>query len=134
MPDNFAELLAMTRLALATTTPSRSPTPESRAGTSYKNSPSVPVGGLLMNLLEKRAVTFDDLEAQSAFELPKREMLLVTVVITNLLNNLTISIPVQNNNIAVQVCAIVEAINVELFDVNALDCDIEQKTSGNPNG
>ena len=73
-----------------------------------------------MNLLEKKAVTFDQLEAQSAFELPNREMLaLVTIIFNNLLNNndvdVNIPIEVKNNNIAVQVCAVVQALNVALL-------------------
>ena len=83
-----------------------------------------------MNLTEKKAVTLADLESQNAFELPNREMLLVTVVITNLLNNLSIPIEinVQNNNVAVQVCAVVEAISAQFLGGNALDCDIQQTT------
>src|SRR5215210_648718 len=61
-------------------------------------------------LAEKQRLSVADIEAQSAFELPDREMMLVTVVITNLLNNLDIEVNVNNNKIAVQVCAIVEAI------------------------
>jgi hypothetical protein len=81
-----------------------------------------------MNLPEKKAITLAELDAHSAFELPNREMLLVTVVITNLLNNLSISIPIQNNQVAVQVCAIVEAIDVDLLgNVNTLDCTITKK-------
>jgi hypothetical protein len=83
-----------------------------------------------MNLLEKKAVSFEELEAQNAFELPNREMLLITVVITNLLNNISIPITVQNNNVAVQVCAIVEAISVDLLGGNALGCAVQQRTRG----
>jgi hypothetical protein len=84
-----------------------------------------------MNLLEKTAVTFDQLDAQNAFELPNREMLLVTVVITNLLQNVSIPITVANNNVAVQVCAIVEAIDVDLLgNVNTLNCEIQQGQGG----
>jgi hypothetical protein len=83
-----------------------------------------------MNLLEKKAVSFEELDAQNAFELPNREMLLITVVITNLLNNLSISIPIQNNNVAVQVCAVVELISTDLLGGNALNCDIQQRTRG----
>jgi hypothetical protein len=75
-----------------------------------------------MNLLEKKAVSFEELEAQNAFELPNREMLLVTVVVTNLLNNNTVSVDVSNNQVAVQVCAVVQAITA--FTVAGVDCDI----------
>ena len=76
---------------------------------------------------EKQRLSVADIEAQSAFELPDREMMLIVVVVNNVLNDLTVSIPVKNNNIAVQVCAAVELINVELFDVDVLACDIEQR-------
>jgi hypothetical protein len=42
----------------------------------------------------------------------------VAVVITNMLNHLSISIPVQDNRVAVQMCALVEVINAELFSVD----------------
>jgi hypothetical protein len=78
-------------------------------------------------LAEKKKMSLADIEAQSAFELPDREMMLVTVVITNLLNNLSVDVDVTNNKVAVQVCAIVEAIDVDLFPgVNALECRIQQ--------
>ena len=75
-----------------------------------------------MNQLVKKAVTFDQLEAQSAFELPNREMLaLVTIILNNLLNNVTVNVPIEvkNNNIAVQVCAVVQALNVALIGQGA---------------
>ena len=76
-------------------------------------------------LLEKRALTFDEIDAQAALELPARDLMLVTVVITNVLNNLTVDIDVRNNKIAVQVCAIVNLLNV-LLGQQTFDCDIQQ--------
>jgi len=83
-------------------------------------------------VLEKQPLSVTDMEAQTALELPNREMLLVTVVITNLLNNLSISIPVQNNNVAVQVCLSVGSINALLVDqtgnpLAVLTCEVDQK-------
>ena len=75
----------------------------------------------------KNVMTLDRLDAETVLELPQREMLLVTVVITNVLNNLSVEIPIRNNNVAVQVCAAVELINVELLTVDALTCRIEQR-------
>ena len=72
------------------------------------------------------ALTLNDIESQGAFELPARETMLVTVVITNVLNNLSIDVDVRNNKIAVQVCAIVELLNLTLVGGNALECDIQQ--------
>jgi hypothetical protein len=78
-------------------------------------------------LLEKKRLSFDEIEAQTALELPGREMLaLITVVITNLLNNLSVSVRVQNVNVAVQVCAIVDLINTILVG-ESLRCDITQR-------
>jgi hypothetical protein len=76
---------------------------------------------------EKTTLSLDDLEAQTAVELPEREMLgLVTIIITNVLNNNTVTIEVNNNKVAVQVCAIVNLLDAELFDVNTLECQIQQ--------
>ena len=79
-------------------------------------------------LAEKMRPSAADIEAQSAFELPDREMMaLVTIIVTNVLTDISIPIEVKNNNIAVQVCAVVEVINVELLTVDALVCEIQQK-------
>ncbi len=56
-------------------------------------------------LVQKKMLSDLDLESQVALELPDREMMLVTVVITNLLNNLTIDIDVRNVQVAAQICA-----------------------------
>ena len=56
-----------------------------------------------------------------------RQRGLVNVVVTDILNNLSITIPIRNNNVAVQVCAVVEAIDVDLLALNALRCDIVQR-------
>lgn len=70
-------------------------------------------------------VTLDQLNAQAALELPDREMLLVTVVINNVLNNLSIDVDVRNVNVAVQVCAVVNLLNT-ILDGDRLTCTIEQ--------
>jgi hypothetical protein len=73
----------------------------------------------------KRTLTLDDIEAQTALELPDRHMLgLVTVVITNLLNNLSVDVTVRNNNVAVQICAAVDLINTIISET--LTCTIRQ--------
>jgi hypothetical protein len=76
-------------------------------------------------LSEKTRLSLADIEAQSAFELPNREMTLVTVVITNLLNNLSVDVDVNNNQVAVQVCAVVSALNTILVD-DRLTCRIQR--------
>ena len=75
--------------------------------------------------LEKKPLDLEEIEAQAALELPDREMMLVTVVITNVLNNLSVDVDVRNVNVAVQVCAVVNALNT-ILDGDRLTCTIEQ--------
>ena len=65
-------------------------------------------------LLEKQTLSMEELEDQAAFELPNRDMMLVTVVINNVLNNLSVDVDVRNNKVAIQVCAIVNLLNTIL--------------------
>ena len=74
---------------------------------------------------EKMTLTTMDLDAEAGFVLPPRETMLVTVVITNLLNNLSVDVDVRNNNVAVQVCAVVQALNTILVG-DTLTCDVRQ--------
>jgi hypothetical protein len=71
-------------------------------------------------LTEKRPLSVEEIDAQAALELPDREMMLVTVVITNLLNNNEVSIDVRNIDIAAQICANALANN------SNVDCEIQQ--------
>ena len=74
---------------------------------------------------EKKTLTLADIDAQAAFELPSRESLaLVNVVIANVLNGNQVTINVNNNHVAVQVCAIVQALNAN--NVANLTCTIMQ--------
>jgi hypothetical protein len=75
-------------------------------------------------LLEKQRLSLEELEDQVALELPSRDMMLVTIVITNLLNNLSVDVDVKNNKVAVQVCAVVTALNAAVG--TSLTCDIQQ--------
>ena len=78
-----------------------------------------------MLTLEKKTLTLADIDAQTALELPSRETLaLVTVVITNVLNNLHIEIPVRNNNVGLQICAVVNAITAN--NMATLTCTVNQ--------
>ena len=80
-------------------------------------------------MLEKRAISLAELENQAAFELPTRDMMaLINIIIFDVidggvLNNLNIE--VKNNNVAVQVCAVVNA----LASVPAVDllCTVGQR-------
>lgn len=77
-------------------------------------------------MLEKRRLTAEALDAQTAFELPRRQMLaLVNVIIKNVLNGLHVKLTVANNNVAVQVCAAVQAINT-IIAPTRLTCTIRQ--------
>jgi hypothetical protein len=76
-------------------------------------------------LAEKKMLDLDVIETQSAVELPDRTLPLVTVVIANVLNNLSIDVDVRNVNVAVQVCAAVNLINT-ILDGDRLTCTIEQ--------
>ena len=79
-------------------------------------------------IVEKQRLAVLDIESQVALELPKRDMLaLVNVFITNVLNGLHINIPVQNNNVAVQVCAVVQALNSILLNGDRLTCVVRQR-------
>ena len=80
-------------------------------------------------LLEKKALSLEEIEAQSALELPDREMMLVTVIIgeINALNDIEIN--VRDNRIAVQVCALIDVINL-IVGPNTegpLTCDVRQQ-------
>jgi hypothetical protein len=77
-------------------------------------------------MLVKKRLPVEEIESQAALQLPQRDMLaLVNVVIFNVLNNLTVNIPVQNNKVAVQVCAAVDLINT-IIAPNNLTCTIGQ--------
>ena len=70
-------------------------------------------------LIEKPTLTAEDLAEQFALELPQRDTMLVTIVITNLLNNLRVEVDVRDVNVAAQVCA-------QLIATGRFSCEIEQ--------
>ncbi len=55
--------------------------------------------------MSKRTLTVQDLDAQTAVELPDRDMMLVTVVLNNILNNNTVTITLRDIDLALQLCA-----------------------------
>jgi hypothetical protein len=69
---------------------------------------------------QKQLLSQADLDAQMALELPNRDLMLVTIVITNLLNNLSIEIDVRNVNVAAQICAAVLAVQTNVT------CEVQQ--------
>ena len=74
-------------------------------------------------MLEKRAISLAELESQAAFELPTRDMMaLINIIVFDVidggvLNNLNIE--VKNNNVAAQVCAVVNLLS----STSALDLE-----------
>jgi hypothetical protein len=72
-------------------------------------------------LVEKRVLSDADLASEVALELPDREMLLITVIITNLLNNNTVEITVRDVNVGASICAAILSNPTGRFD-----CDVVQ--------
>lgn len=75
--------------------------------------------------MSKKPMDLAVLDEQGVFELPERQLMLVTVVIANVLNNLSVTVDVRNVNVAVQVCAAVDLLNTILVD-DRLTCTIQQ--------
>ncbi len=59
-------------------------------------------------------LSVEDLESQAVMELPDRELMLVTVVINNVLNNNTVTIDIRNIDIALQICAAILTNNTNV--------------------
>lgn len=53
----------------------------------------------------KTPLSLEQLDAQQAFELPNRELPLVTIVLANVLSGNDVEITVRNIDVAAQVCA-----------------------------
>ena len=70
-------------------------------------------------LSQKTPLSLAELESQTAIELPERDMLLVTVIINNVLNNNTVTITVRDVDVAVQLCA-------NLVSTGNFECTIQQ--------
>jgi len=77
-----------------------------------------------MVTMEKKSLSLADIEAQSAVELPDRETLAVLVSCVAICTG-DITVDVKNNNVAVQVCAVVQAIN-GIIAPTALTCRVVQ--------
>jgi hypothetical protein len=66
----------------------------------------VPQEGIVM----KKVLSFEELEGQTAVELPDREMMaLITIVI----GAIVITIPIQIEDVAVQICGVLLAQGIE---------------------
>jgi len=68
--------------------------------------------------IEKPVLALEEIESQTALELPERDMLALINVF--LLNGVNVFIPIRNNDVAVQVCAQL------LTNQTALSCDVQQ--------
>lgn len=81
-------------------------------------------------LAEKQVLTLDEIESQAALELPERESP-VTVIVGCLvcIGNLTVRLRIEDVNVAAQVCAAVDAIQVVVggSSVDAFSCTIRQQ-------
>jgi hypothetical protein len=76
-------------------------------------------------MTESPVLSVEELESQFAVELPDREMLaLVVIKNVSIANNNKLWINVKNNNVAVQVCALVAALDA--LTLNKLTCTIKQ--------
>ena len=66
-------------------------------------------------LQEKRALSVEELESQAGFELPERDMMaLINIIVFDVIDGgvlNTLTIEVKNNNVAVQVCAVVNLLS-----------------------
>ena len=68
-------------------------------------------------LLEKQALTLEELDSQVALELPDRETMQIIVIITDLIRDVTVTIEVRNVRVAAQICAAV-------LSSGEFDCDV----------
>jgi hypothetical protein len=79
------------------------------------------------DVMESPTLTIEELDSQLAVELPDREMLaLVVIRNVSILNNNKFWVNVRNNNIAVQVCALVHVL--DLLTANRITCEIRQQS------
>ena len=82
----------------------------------------------MLAIAEKKALSWNDLDTQTVFELPERET--PATVIVGCLAVCVGQIIIRNIdvNVAAQVCAIVQALNVNLLGLTGavLDCDVRQ--------
>jgi hypothetical protein len=76
-------------------------------------------------LAEKKRLSFDDIEAQAALELPDRATPVIVVIGCLGVCVGQIRLNIEDVNVAAQVCAQVEAITV--LSAQVLTCDIRQR-------
>lgn len=69
--------------------------------------------------MAKKTLPGDVLDAQTAVELPDRDMMVV-IVIGNLLSGISVDVDVRNVNVAAQICAAILAVD------SPVTCEIQQ--------
>ena len=74
--------------------------------------------------MSKRTLSMEELEAQTALELPNREMPLVTLVLVDLIDIGDVTVTVRNVNVAAQVCAALGGVLVD-NSPPTLVCDLD---------
>ena len=80
-------------------------------------------------LAEKKMLSLETLEAQTALELPEREApVLVLLTCLVCIGNVTLRLRIEDVNVAAQVCAAVDAIQVIVggASVDAFSCTVRQ--------
>ncbi len=65
-------------------------------------------------LAEKKMLSLEEIEAQTALELPDRELPLVTIILTNVLTGIDVTITVSDIDLALQLCAQLVAVDSPL--------------------
>jgi hypothetical protein len=81
-------------------------------------------------LAEKKALSLEEIEAQTAFELPERATpVLVLLTCLVCIGNVTVRLRIEDVNVAAQVCAAVDAIQVIVggASVDAFNCEVRQQ-------
>ena len=74
--------------------------------------------------MSKRTLSMEELEAQTALELPNREMPLVTLVLVDLIDIGDVTVTVRNVNVAAQICAALGGVLVD-NSPPSLVCDLD---------
>jgi hypothetical protein len=79
-------------------------------------------------LQTKELLTMEELDAQTALELPDRETALVFVIIKDVLSGNKIRVEVDDVNVGVQVCAVIQLLtDMDESDGIDLTCRVVQR-------
>ncbi len=75
-------------------------------------------------LTEKKALSFEELDAQTALELPSRELPLITLVLVDLVDIGDVTVTVRNVQVAAQICAALGGVLVDNSPPTVV-CDLD---------